>query len=270
MKNNCIFAITVVLYIITLSGCASTDNSITTNTTETATVRHNTSTPDNTDVAGNSVSKSTLLSASQTAQSNINFTPASLSAEQNQADDYRIGPQDLLEIQVFGIDELSRTVRVNTRGNISLPLIGLVQAAGLTSQGLETHIATLLAEEYLQNPQVSVFIEEYASQRVTVGGAVKKPGIYPLKGQTTLLQAIAAAEGLEKLANPEDVKLLRNGPAGEKLTQRYNLNDISEGYSVDPIVQGNDIVVVGENKTKAFMKDVTDTLRGFVTPFVIY
>ena len=90
--------------------------------------------------------------------------------------EYRIGALDLLEIKVLSAEEMNRSVRVDSRGNINLPLIGLVPAAGLTGYELEKSIAEKLAVDYMQNPQVSVFIKEFTSQRVTVQGVVKKAG----------------------------------------------------------------------------------------------
>jgi polysaccharide export outer membrane protein len=114
--------------------------------------------------------------------------------------DYRIGPDDLLEIQVFGVDQLTRSVRVNGRGFISLPLIGNVEIGGLTAQQAEDLVVAKLKESYLQDPQVSLFIKEYTSQRVTIEGAVNKPGVYPLRGPTTLLQSLAVAGGQGNLS----------------------------------------------------------------------
>ena len=121
--------------------------------------------------------------------------PGSSSTPPNPAAEYKIGPSDLLEIAVFGQPELARTVRVDTRGRISLPLIGGVDAVGRTSQQLERLIADRLGENYLQSPQVSVFIKEFTSLRFTVEGAVNKPGVFPLVGQMTLLRALATAGG---------------------------------------------------------------------------
>src|SRR5688500_4784491 len=109
--------------------------------------------------------------------------------------DYRIGAEDLLDVQVFGVDQLSRTVRVNSRGQVSLPLIGVIDVAGLSAQEAEASITRRLGESYLQNPQVSLFIKEYTTQRVTIEGAVQRPGIYPLRGPTTLLTSLAIAGG---------------------------------------------------------------------------
>jgi len=178
--------------------------------------------------------------------------------------DYRIGPQDLLELQVFAVDALNRTVRVNSRGFISLPLIGLVRAAGLTSEELEASIAEKLAEKYLQNPQVSVFIKEYTSQRVTVEGAVKKPGIYPIRGRTSLLQTLAAAEGLTTVADPDSIKIFRTDPeTGNRVTLAFDLEKIRIGQARDPIVQNDDIVQVGESQGKSVAKELIE----FILPF---
>ncbi len=177
---------------------------------------------------------------------------------------YLIGPQDLLELQIFGVVDLNRTVRVNSRGFISLPLIGLVQAAGLTSEQLESVLAEKLAKDYLQNPQVSVFIQEYTSQRVTVEGAVKKPGVYPLKGRTTLLQTLAIAEGLTSVADANGIKVFRTDPqTGNRTTLVYDLEKIRIGEMSDPDVRNEDIVQVGESVGKSLAKGIIE----FILPF---
>ena len=91
--------------------------------------------------------------------------------------DYKITPNDLLEVEVFGVSELKRTVRVNTTGQISLPLIGMIQVAGLTPADAEALIALRYGSKYLQDPQVSIFIKEFTTQRITLDGALVKPGI---------------------------------------------------------------------------------------------
>jgi polysaccharide export outer membrane protein len=113
-----------------------------------------------------------------------------------------VGAEDLLEISVFEIPELNRTVRVTERGTISLPLLGDVPAGGLTPAQLETRIREKLAEKYLQNPQVSVFVREYGSKRVSVLGAVGKPGSYEMLGARSLLQVLAQAGGLTEQVGP--------------------------------------------------------------------
>ncbi|MGA1730793.1 MAG: polysaccharide biosynthesis/export family protein [Steroidobacteraceae bacterium] len=101
--------------------------------------------------------------------------------------DYRVGPLDVLDIEVFGTEDLTRSVRVSASGEFTLPLIGRITAAGLTVTEIEDSVASKLAENFMENPQVTVFVKEYLSQRVTVEGAVREPGIHPLTGRTSLL-----------------------------------------------------------------------------------
>ena len=164
--------------------------------------------------------------------------------------EYRIGPQDLIAISVFGVAELSREVRVNSNGQISLPLIGNLQAGGRTIQELERDIAGKLSTGYLQSPQVSVFVKEYTSQRVTVEGAVKKPGIYPLTGRTSLLQMIATAQGLDDLADPRGVAIFRV-IKGQKMVAAFDIPAIRHGTAEDPQMYGDDIVVVEQSGSKS-------------------
>jgi polysaccharide export outer membrane protein len=112
--------------------------------------------------------------------------------------DYKIGPEDLLEISVFEDEKLNKSVRVSSQGNISLPLLGILKVKGLTANELEKEIRDLLAEKYFQDPHVSVFIKEYRNQRISVMGAVEKPGVYDVTGQKTVLDILAIAGGLKE------------------------------------------------------------------------
>ena len=123
--------------------------------------------------------------------------------------DYKIGPQDVLDISVFKVPELSRSVQVADSGTINLPLVGEVEATGRTARDIEHDLATKLGAKYLQSPQVTVYIKEYNSQRVTVDGAVKKPGVYPIRGKTTLMQSVALAEGLNDVSDSSDIVIFR-------------------------------------------------------------
>ncbi len=169
--------------------------------------------------------------------------------------EYRIGSQDLMEIAVFGQPELTRTVRVNSRGQISLPLIGQIDAVGRTSQQLERLVADRLSEKYLQDPQVTVFMKEFTTVRFTVEGAVNKPGVYPLVGQMTLLRALAVAGGQGALSDMGEVMLFRVAPSGERLTQTFDAEKIRTGESVDPLIQNDDMVVVKRSKARTAFKD---------------
>ncbi len=176
--------------------------------------------------------------------------------------EYRVGPQDLLEISVFGLPDLTRSVRVNSSGQISLPLAGSFQAGGKTIQELEQMIAAKLSEGYLQNPQVSVFVKEYTSQRVTVEGAVGKPGIYPITGKTTLLQTIAIAEGLSPLANQRGVVVFRM-INGKKMAAVFDIQAIRGGRLEDPQIYGDDMVVVDQSGSKTALRRFIEAVPAF-------
>ena len=158
-------------------------------------------------------------------------------------------------MSVFGQPDLTRTVRVNARGLISLPLVGQVEALGLTSQQLELLIANRLSENYLQSPQVTIFIKEFTTLRFTVEGAVNKPGVYPIVGQMTLLRALAVAGGQGALSEMSEVMLFRVGPNAERVTFVYNAEKIRTGETVDPLILNDDLVVVKRNRARTAMKD---------------
>ena len=169
--------------------------------------------------------------------------------------DYRIGSEDLLDVQVFGVDQLSRTVRVNSRGVISLPLIGSLEVAGMTAQEAESYITRRLADSYLQNPQVSLFIKEFTTQRVIVEGAVARPGVYPLKGQSTLLTALALAGGQGSLSDMSEVMLFRADASGKRVATAYDIDLIRRGEVEDPAVVNDDMIVVNRSKARTALKD---------------
>jgi len=143
-----------------------------------------------------------------------------------QVNDYRIGPKDLLEITVFGLPELNQTVRVSEDGSITMSLLGRVEVSGLTAQELEKKLASILDKQYTKEARVTVFIKEY--QKVSVIGAVGKPGMYELVGPTTLLQAIAQAGGLTAQAVNE-IFVYRRSPDGEQTIITISLEDLSNG-----------------------------------------
>jgi polysaccharide export outer membrane protein len=157
--------------------------------------------------------------------------------------EYRIGPSDLLEIKVFQVEDLEREVRVDNAGNIVLPLIGNVVAAGKTVPELQAEIARAYGENYLQHPQVSVLVKESGSLRVTVSGEVEKPGIYPIESEMTLVQALASAEGFSEIGDLHNVLVFRTVD-GQRMFARYDIEAIQEGTLADPVLTGNDIVVV--------------------------
>ncbi len=176
--------------------------------------------------------------------------------------EYRIGAQDLLDISVFQVEDLNRSVRVNSGGQISLPLVGTLRAGGRTVQELEAEIARKLDEGFLQNPQVTVFVKEFSSQKVTMEGEIAAPGVYPLTGKTTLLQAVAMAHGLGPLADPRGIVVFRV-IEGQKMAAVFDLKAIRTGDAEDPQIYGNDVVVVDTSGTKSAMKRITESLSVF-------
>ncbi len=111
-------------------------------------------------------------------------------------DAYRIGPLDVLDISVFQVPDLTKTVQVEQTGAVNLPLVGEVPAAGKTAQEVERDLTARLGAQYLKDPQVTVSVKESNSQRITITGAVKNPGVYTIKGRTSLIQVVAMAGGL--------------------------------------------------------------------------
>ena len=179
------------------------------------------------------------------------------------ASDYRVGAQDLLEISVFGVQDLDKEVRVNSNGQISLPLIGGVMAGGRTIPELEKELASKYANGFLQNPQVSVFVKEYSSRRITLEGAIIKPGIYPITGKTTLLQAIALSGGVDdKVADLGGIVLMRQ-INGKRMAAVYDLRAVRRGTMEDPQVYGDDIIVVETSGSKSAYRRFIESIPAF-------
>jgi polysaccharide biosynthesis/export protein len=162
---------------------------------------------------------------------------------------YKIGPLDVLELSVFKVPELSRVAQVADTGTVNLPLVGEVQAAGKTAQEVERDLTKKLAAKYLKSPQVSILIKEYNSQRVTVEGAVKKPGVYPIRGKTTLLQAVAAAEGLDNQVSNSTVLVFRQID-GKRAAAKFDMAEIRSGAAEDPMVHSGDVIVAPNSAMK--------------------
>jgi polysaccharide export outer membrane protein len=151
---------------------------------------------------------------------------ASLAAQQQTSAEYKIGPQDLLEINVLGAQEFNKLqVRVSEDGDMTLPLLGTVAVNNLTKSEVETKLADLLGAKYLLNPQVSVFILEYRSKRVSVIGAVEKAGPYELLGPLTLLDIISEAGGLSADAAKEII-VIRKLPGGGNTALHISIEEL--------------------------------------------
>jgi len=179
--------------------------------------------------------------------------------------DYRVAPMDVLDVTVYDAPNLSRPAQVSASGFISLPLIGDVRATGKTTDQLQTDIAARLKKDFMQSPQVFVSVKEYNSQRVTVDGAVNKPGVFPMKGKTTLVEVIAQAGGIGPLGSSSGVYVLRQAN-GKKLVARFDIDEIRKGQKEDPVMRAGDIVMVDESGGKVLFKNLQG-LTGFTGIF---
>ena len=180
---------------------------------------------------------------------------------------YQIGAADKLELKVFQVEDLSYDeIFVDAAGNIQLPLVGSIRAQGLTAAELTDAITVALRERYLRNPQVAVTVIEAADQKVTVDGAVTKPGVYRMQGNTSLLQAIAMAEGPTRIADLGSVAVFRN--SGDRpMIAVFDLRAIRAGQMSDPQIRGDDIIVVDTSRLSARMQDLMQALPGLASFF---
>lgn len=157
--------------------------------------------------------------------------------------EYRLGPEDVIDVFVWKEPELTCTVTVRPDGRISLPLTDQVEAAGKTAAQLQQEIAEKL-RQYISNPVVNVIVKQVNSLKISVLGEVKKPDVYRIKNQVTVLDAIAMAGGFTEFAKPSKVVILRNTPQGP---QRYQINikqAVSDSRAAPIYLQPADTVYV--------------------------
>jgi len=265
---------------------------------------------------------------------------------------YLIGPDDVLEIEAYNVEECKKTLRVNSHGDIALPLVGVINVKGLTTAEVESLIAKKL-DKYVEETVVTVFVKEYKSQRISVIGAVKNPqvfavtgqrylldmlmmsggldagagnvcyiirpmltttssnrsetivvdldelilrgnlslnfpvfagdivnvprgaiffvdgevrtpGVYTMKGKTSLIQALAMAQGIGENASLGEVRILRDNGKGERETITADYDEIRKGGKPDIMIVENDIIIVPKSGAKAFFNDFVRTIRGAV------
>lgn len=159
--------------------------------------------------------------------------------------EHRLGPEDLLEISVFEVPQLNRTVRVSEGGTVSLPLLGEMAVRGLTVTQLETSLREALSRGYVEDPQVSVFIKEYRSRKVSVIGAVGAPGVYEILGPRTLLEVLSQAGGLTERSVGK-LYILRNLKDAGDQRIAVNVADLMESrdQSLNVAIEPGDIISV--------------------------
>jgi len=176
---------------------------------------------------------------------------AAAAAGDQAVSEYRIGAKDLLEITVLGVAEINKlVVRVSEEGRITLPLLGEVNVDGLTRSGLERELTRLVGEKYVRNPQVTVFIQEYLSKRVSVLGAVEKPGPFELLGRQTVLSIISQAGGLTRDAGKEII-VIRQLAGGDSTAIRIPIDDLflKGEAKLNIALEPDDVVTVPVDKT---------------------
>jgi polysaccharide biosynthesis/export protein len=188
---------------------------------------------------------SPLAGQKQSAQANQTSTAATTAAQVVPNDtEYKIGPQDVLRIDVWKEADISRSEPVRPDGRISLPLLNDVQAAGLTPIQLAGVITDGL-KKYITNPQVTVSVTEINSRRVYVTGEVTRPGAFPLLPNMTVLQALSSSGGFSQFARLKGIYVLRN-EGGKQVKHPFNYKDVVSGKKPELNIQlqPGDVIVV--------------------------
>lgn len=167
--------------------------------------------------------------------------------------DYVLGPLDTISVDVFQEPDLSaKDLRLDSAGNVLLPLVGSVHAAGKTATQLSTELTGRLAR-YVVRPNVTVTADS-ATQKVTIEGEVNQPGVYDIKGDASLLEALAMAHSPTEVAALDQVIVFRN-VNGQRTGARFDLQRIRAGTDPDPLILGGDRIVVGYSSVKGAWRD---------------
>jgi polysaccharide biosynthesis/export protein len=168
---------------------------------------------------------------------------------------YKIGPLDVLDVQVFKVADLTKIVQVAEDGTITYPLVGVHVAAGKTARQLERELTNKLGGKYLRDPHITVLVKEYNSQRVTVEGGVKTTGVYALKGTTRLSEALAMAGDVDASVASGDIVIFRTID-GKRSAARFDFDAIRSGRVPDPEVQPGDVIIANTSSTKVALANV--------------
>lgn len=165
--------------------------------------------------------------------------------DKSKNDEYVIGPDDVLSIVVWKEPDFTKVVPVRPDGMISVALAGDIKAAGLSVRQLQENLKKQL-KAYVDNPEVSVSVQEFRSQKFNVMGQVNKPGAYPLTGPTTILDAIALSGGFRDFAKTKKIYVLRTTADGKQVKLPFNYNEVIKGNQMETNIQleSRDTVVV--------------------------
>ncbi len=177
----------------------------------------------------------------------------------SEGSDQLIAESDVLEIDVYEVDQLDREAQVDSRGQISVPLLGTIKVAGLTARQLEDKLERSYGSNYLQKPDVTVSVKDSIGSRVTVDGEVRRAGSIKVGSKTTLLKVVADSGGFSEIADPSKVYVYRQiGP--ERLVAQYDVTRIRAARRSDPRIYGGDFVMVFSSDTKVAMKNLREAL----------
>jgi len=195
-------------------------------------------------LAGVLANSASAQAAPATAAGSAAATTAEKPADKPHDDSFVIGNDDVLAINVWKEPDISRSIPVRSDGKISLPLVGEVQAAGLTPLKLEKDIASKL-KNYIAEPEVTVMVQQVNSQKFNILGQVNKPGSYVIANSPTVLDAIALAGGFRDFAKRKSIYVLRHGASGE-VRLAFNYKDVSQGKNMDQNVklQPGDTIII--------------------------
>lgn len=172
---------------------------------------------------------------------------------------YKIAPLDKLAIKVFRMEDMTGDYDVDLAGHISLPLVGEIEAANMTTAELDDVLTRKLGEKYLERPDVSVALKQSVGRMVTLDGAVREPGSYPVMRNLTLMQAVAMAKGVTEDSNPRRVAVFRS-IGGKRQAAAFDLTDIRRGQAADPAIYPGDIIVVDGSAIKELQKQILQSI----------
>lgn len=176
---------------------------------------------------------------------------------------YLLRPTDKISVSVFREPDLSAdSVRIGVEGNVSLPMLGSIPAAGMTAKQFEQDLTRRYAALGLKSPMVSVNVTDFASHLVTVEGAVEKPGVYAFQPGARLSSAIALASGPKRIAKIDQVAVFRESPEGIMIA-KFDYRQISQGTMLDPVLAPGDRVVMGTDGLSVFWEDLLKSLPAF-------
>jgi len=179
-----------------------------------------------------------------------------------------IRPLDVIQVDVFGIPELSGEVQVSANGSVDFPLIGSIEAQGRTIEEFSLLMENSLRSTYVREPDVTSRITERNEQFFTVGGEVARPGRFPISGPISLMQAVAMGGGFDEYATRNEVLVFRT--VGEdRYIGVYNLEGIQRGNYADPAIYPDDIVMVGDSPGARRLQNILAITTALTSPLIL-